>query len=342
MMRAASSVSLGGVAAKQMALSTKLNHKTFSIRISGALEMKPRKRAKALTQSSFRRQQIHLVEDADCLQHGHADNFQALGTELVDGVLRRVPENIVVAVVEVNEVRTGDALLHKWDVIVVHRHGPSEEMRLIANPGSGLVDDVLEPRRRVRIALNIQIGISNHIRQQECLDFLQGSVGLPFIFQMANAIQAVVEKRDFLVGLYRFFGVVPHQPDAVAVARFAAELIREFQQQRAGGTAIIRSYERCLPERVIRIVMAGNDNDAILRSGKLGDDVVDWKLAFRRVGSERVVLDLVAPEVSEEIVFDLLMIGAAKRPRTESHDLFHVLDSTSRIDRRRRTAVRWK
>src|SRR5271168_3595189 len=131
-MRASSSVSVGGVTARQSALGMKQSHKAF-IFISGALEMKFWKRAKVHREWRarvilLRRKRVHFVENIDGLQHGGADNFQALRTELVDRVLGRVPEDIVIAVVEVDEVRAGDAVLHEGNVIVVHPHRPCKEM----------------------------------------------------------------------------------------------------------------------------------------------------------------------------------------------------------------------
>jgi len=49
---------------------------------------------------------------------------------------------------------------------------------------------------------------------------------------MRNTIEAVVVERHLFgqaaraVGLDRFFGIVPYQPNAVAVAGLAAQLIR--------------------------------------------------------------------------------------------------------------------
>src|SRR6202522_1929286 len=55
MMRAASPVSAGGVAARLIALRRKHSHKVFRFRISAALELKFCKRAKAQPQRSQRR-----------------------------------------------------------------------------------------------------------------------------------------------------------------------------------------------------------------------------------------------------------------------------------------------
>ena len=54
---------------------------------------------------SLRRQGIHLVEKARGFQHHRAHDLQALGTQLVNGILRRVPENIVVAIHKINQIR---------------------------------------------------------------------------------------------------------------------------------------------------------------------------------------------------------------------------------------------
>src|SRR6266849_4565622 len=85
---------------------------------------------------SLRRQRVHFVEYADCLQNGFTHNFQALGAELVDRILRRVPEHVLVAVVEVDQVGAWYAALYERKVIVADGHGSREEMRLIAKPGS--------------------------------------------------------------------------------------------------------------------------------------------------------------------------------------------------------------
>ena len=168
----------------------------------------------------------HLVEEADGLQHGAADDFQALGTEFIDGILRDVPEDVVIAVVEVDEVRAGDAPLYEGKMVIVHGHGSREEMRLIAQPGGRLIDHGFEPCCRIRIMLDVEIGISDHIGQEESFDFLQGSVGFPFFLEVTDTVEAVLEERHLGgVGLYRLLGVVPYQPDAVAVARPAAALV---------------------------------------------------------------------------------------------------------------------
>src|ERR1035438_201697 len=51
----------------------------------------------------LRREWIHFVEDANGLEHHAAHDLQALRAELVDCILGCVPENVVVAVCEIDE-----------------------------------------------------------------------------------------------------------------------------------------------------------------------------------------------------------------------------------------------
>ena len=78
--------------------------------------------------------------------------------------------------------------------------------------------------------------------------------------------------------------------------------------------------------------MARNNDDAVFGSGKLGDNIMDGKLAFGRVGGERVVLDLIAFEMGEDVVLDLLVICAAQRPRAKGNDVFDVLHGACAVD----------
>src|ERR1700739_2782763 len=111
---------------------------------------------------------------------------------------------------------------------------------------------------------------------------------------MSDAIEAVFTKRHFLrkptgaVWFHRLFRIVPYQPHAVAVTGLAAQLIGKFEQQSAGGTTTLGPHRGRLRQRIVRIVVTGNDDDAVLRAGIFGDDVVDRKLAFGSVGGEGV------------------------------------------------------
>src|SRR5258706_15128217 len=61
-----------------------------------------------------------------------ARNLQTTRAELIDGVLRGVMEDVVIAVVDVDNVGNGDASLGKGKVVIVDRGRLREEVRLIA------------------------------------------------------------------------------------------------------------------------------------------------------------------------------------------------------------------
>src|SRR5216684_2979865 len=112
--------------------------------------MKMYKRAKrsehrVQNNSLLGRERVHFVEDMDCFQNHRANNFQTLGTKLVDRVLGRVPEDIVVAVAEVDEIGTRYAAFLEGNVIISDLVGTPEEVRLISHANRGLVYHAFEP-----------------------------------------------------------------------------------------------------------------------------------------------------------------------------------------------------
>ena len=86
--------------------------------------------------------------------------------------------------------------------------------------------------------------------------------------------------------------------------------------------------------------MARNDYDALLRARVLGDDIADWKFPLRRVGGEAVVFDLVTLKMGNDVLLQLLMIGAADRARPEGHNFFNVLHGARGIHGRSRSDAR--
>src|SRR5271166_2198502 len=111
--------------------------------------MKSMKSAKASNLSlngSPGRQRIHLIQNRNSFQNRPADDFQALRAQLVDGILRGVPEDIVVTIIEVNQVGRGHASFYERNVIVTYaRQGTCKKVRLIAEPRRGLIDYVFQP-----------------------------------------------------------------------------------------------------------------------------------------------------------------------------------------------------
>src|SRR6202034_3947056 len=347
MTRLASLGSAGGVAARPVKLKMPAKNRAFTFRIWAALEIKSWKSAKRSAQPrSPGRERVHSIEDTNGFEDHAAYNLQALGAEFVDRVLRRVPEDVVVAISEINEVSASHTSFHKWNVIVTDFVVVSEKMRLVPQALCRLTYDVFQPRGGIQIAINVEIGVADHIGQQECFNLFESSVALPLLGQMSDAIKAVVLKRHFLgkttraVRFHRFLGIVPDQPYAVTVAGPPAQLIGNFQQQSAGGTAIVGADVGSAAQRVVRVVVAGHDDDAVLFAGKFGNDVVHRELAFRRVGSEIVVLDQIAFQAGGDVVLDLLVIRTAQRARAEFYNLFYVLQGAIAVEGGRRPAVR--
>src|SRR5581483_213403 len=79
------------------------------------------------------------------VQHGHGfqqhipDNLQAPRAQLVHGVRRCVPIGVRVAIIEVDEVRDGNACFGERYVIIAHRLAATKEVRLKTQRGSGLI-----------------------------------------------------------------------------------------------------------------------------------------------------------------------------------------------------------
>src|ERR1700716_1652909 len=86
--------------------------------------------------------------------------------------------------------------------------------------------------------------------------------------------------------------------------------------------------------------MTGHHDDAVFLTGKLCNDVANWKFSFGSIRGERVLLDRVAFQMRDDVVLDLLVVGAADGTWTEGHDVFHILQGPVAIKRRRRTNVR--
>ena len=192
-----------------------------------------------------------------------------------------MPENIVVALVEVDEIGRGHAPLQKREMIVFDFQRAGEKVGLIAEPGRSLINGIFQPGRGIAVTLDVQIGVADHVGQKERLDLLQSAFSLPFLGEMRFAVKAVLHKRHFhgkpaaAVRFDGLFGIIPHQPDAVAIVRLSPQLIGNLQQHRAGGSAIVGTDVGRVAEWIIRVVVAGDDDDAIFGTGEFGDDVVN-------------------------------------------------------------------
>src|SRR5215469_3910104 len=80
------------------------------------------------------------VQHPDRLQNDIAGDLEALGAKLVHCVLNRMVEDVVVAVVEVDDVGAGHAAFNERQVIVFDLEAACEEVRLISEFRGSLVD----------------------------------------------------------------------------------------------------------------------------------------------------------------------------------------------------------
>src|SRR5437763_8589743 len=132
---------------------------------------------------------LALIEQTQSFQGHPAYNLKDLRAELIDGVISGVMENIVVTVIEINQIGRWHPALNKWLVVIGNSHGSSKEMGLNAQSSCSIKDQILQPRRRTQIMLNIEISVTDHVFQNECFNFFQGPVVLPFIREVADAIE---------------------------------------------------------------------------------------------------------------------------------------------------------
>src|SRR5215470_3115343 len=61
---------------------------------------------------------LFLVQQAHRLQYHRPHNFHALWTELVQRVLRRVVEDVAITIVEIDQIRAGNAAPNEWQVVI--------------------------------------------------------------------------------------------------------------------------------------------------------------------------------------------------------------------------------
>ena len=126
-------------------------------------------------------------------------------------------ENVVVTVIEIDDIRGWHSTLKEGNVIVFDWTLPGIKVRLIPSVLGGGVDEIEQPRFAVCVAIDVEVGIADHIHHEQGFDLFQRAVLLPSFGEMARAIDTVA------IGptLHRFFPVGPNQPYAIAIALFA-------------------------------------------------------------------------------------------------------------------------
>ena len=78
-------------------------------------------------------------------------------------------EYVAVAVVEVNEVSAGNAEMNEGQVVIFDGDGAGEEVRLVAQSCRRQVKLVFKPGGGVGIAVDVEVGVADHGRREDCL-----------------------------------------------------------------------------------------------------------------------------------------------------------------------------
>src|SRR6516225_22565 len=78
--------------------------------------------------------------------------------------------------------------------------------------------------------------------------------------------------------------------------------------------------------------MPGDDDDAVLLTGKLRDDVVDPEVADWGPCREGVIINLVAFQLGVDVLLQFGMPRASHRTRADRDDLLHILHDVIAVD----------
>src|SRR5664279_5389876 len=93
----------------------------------------------------------------------------------------------------------------------------------------------------------------------------------------------------------------------------------------AQSTSHHRSLHVSLWQRIVRVVMSGDNDDPVFAARELCNDVVDGKLAHRSLRGKFIFLDVNALEFRKNILLQLGVSRTAHRPRTDRDNLLDVL-----------------
>ncbi len=115
----------------------------------------------------------------------------------------------------------------------------------------------------VAVEVDVQILVADHVGQQECLDLADGAVLRPLRGQVARAVERV----GWAPLLDGFFAVEEDQVNAVALRRMRAEVLAQFDQQCGGAGAVVGADEADIFQRIVRLVVRAEDDDAVLLAG---------------------------------------------------------------------------
>lgn len=91
-----------------------------------------------LRQAPFSGGLLTEIEQPHRLQNNGTCDLQTVWAELIDGVLWRVPKHVVIPIIEINQIRTGDSTLHERRMVIVSGDFAGKKMGLIAEFRGGI------------------------------------------------------------------------------------------------------------------------------------------------------------------------------------------------------------
>ena len=140
----------------------------------------------------------HTLKACERCEDHSTDERQAFGNAIVQRVLRRVviaPERG-----QVDDIDCGHALAQERPMIVFDRECAATKRPCVSQLTRALEHNIAQPRRRIRLAQDIQVTVRNQVHEDQCLDLSQPFLAGQFVGQMPAPIQAVAG-RPLLEGL---------------------------------------------------------------------------------------------------------------------------------------------
>ncbi len=164
------------------------------------------------------------------------------------------------------------------------------------------------------VAVDVEVFIGDHVGDDEGLDFGEGAILGPLGGEMASAVEGVGGGP----GTDGLFAIVEDQPDAVALGRVRAKVVADLDEQSCSGGTVVGSDEADVLERVVGLVVAGQDDDAVLLARIAHDEVAHGEQAGGGAGGEAVDLEVAlgcfGGEVRLDELFGFGVVGRADPP----------------------------
>ena len=220
----------------------------------------------------------------------------------------------------------GTPRFDEGQVVVVDGFFFLEEVALVAELLCGLADQIDEPAGGAGFALDVEILVADHVGEHEGLDAAESSVAAPFGCEVAAADRWSRSADQCSNG---FFAVEEDQPHGVAFELFAAavcaQLVGDGHQQAGGCRAVVGADEVDVAQRVVGLVVGGEDDDAVFFAGEAHDEVAQGDRADGGVGGEGVFFKLVVLEMGARNCSALAWPGLVGQRGTDGDEVAGVL-----------------